>query len=105
MSPPVYFIAALCIATAVSHAATPAIPASVTPADYPALLERPPFRRILTLSDSLVLSGVATLPEGKVVTVWDRTSARSFFVSATPNPQGWKLLQISESSDLRSVTA
>ncbi|MEO8352845.1 MAG: hypothetical protein ABI680_14010, partial [Chthoniobacteraceae bacterium] len=62
-------------------------------------------RRVLALSESLVLSGVATLTAGKVVTVWDRASGRSFIVSATPNVQGWKLISLSENSDLRSVAA
>ena len=83
----------------------PAIPASVNAASYPDLLQRPPFRRVLTLSESLILSGVANLHGGKIVTVWDRASGRSFVVSAHPNPQGWKLLEVSENSDLRSVTA
>ena len=86
-------------------AETSAIPAPVDATHYPDLLQRPPFRRVLTLSESLVLSGVATLPTGKVVTVWDRASGRSFIVSAMPNPQGWKLLEVSDSTDLRSVTA
>lgn len=83
----------------------PAVPARITAENYPDLLERPPFRRVLTLSQSLVLSGVASLPSGKVVTVWDRASARSFIVSGTPNPQGWKLLSVTDSTDLRSVSA
>jgi hypothetical protein len=87
------------------HAAPPVIPTPVTAADYPALLERPPFRRILSLSDSLVLSGVARLPAGNVVTVWDRAAARSFIVTSTPNPQGWKLVDLGGSTDLRSVAA
>ena len=82
-----------------------AIPTPVAAANYPDLLERPPFRRVLSLSDSLVLSGVASLPTGKIVTVWDRTSGRSFVVGMQPNPQGWKLLETSGDSDLRSVTA
>jgi hypothetical protein len=87
------------------HAAPPVIPTPVTAADYPALLERPPFRRILSLSDSLVLSGVARLPGGNVVTVWDRAAARSFIVTSNPNPQGWKLVELTESTDLRSIAA
>jgi hypothetical protein len=83
----------------------PAIPLAVSAANYSDLLQRPPFRRVLTLSESLVLSGVATLPGGKVVTVWDRASARSFVVRDTPNPQGWKLIELSEGTDLRNVTA
>lgn len=89
-----------------SIAAEPSpIPPSVTASNYATLLERPPFRRVLTLSESLVLSGVAALPTGKAVTVWDRATARSFLVTPTPNAQGWKLLDVSESTDLRSVTA
>lgn len=83
----------------------PAIPQPVSAANYSDLLQRPPFRRVLTLSESLVLSGVATLPAGKVVTVWDRASARSFVVTAAPNPQGWKLIELTEGTDLRNVTA
>jgi hypothetical protein len=40
-----------------------------------------------------------------MVTVWDRAAARSFVVTSTPNPQGWKLLELGESNDLRSVSA
>ena len=87
------------------HADEPAIPPPVSAANYQALLERAPFRQVLGLSQSLVLSGVASLPGGKVVTVWDRATARSFVVTKTPNPQGWKLIELTESADLRSVAA
>ncbi len=99
---------AACIALALVaslRADEPAIPPPVSAANYPALLERPPFREVLGLSQSLVLSGVASLPGGKVVTVWDRATGRSFVVTATPNPQGWKLADLTESTDLRSVAA
>jgi hypothetical protein len=88
-----------------AEAAQPAIPPPVSAADYPSLLERPPFRRILSLSDSLVLSGIARLPKGDVVTVWDRAAARSFIVTSTPNPQGWRLLELTDGNDLRRVGA
>lgn len=101
------FIAAFLIAVTLhgARANQPSIPAPVTAESYPDLLQRPPFRRVLTLSESLILSGVASLPDGKVVTVWDRASARSFVVGSHPNPQGWKLIEVSENNDLRSVTA
>ena len=95
----------LLLAPLTAAAAPPAIPPPVTAENYPDLLQRPPFRRVVTLSESLVLSGVASLPAGKVVTVWDRATARSFVVSAKPNPQGWKLIALSENTDLRSVAA
>ena len=88
-----------------ARADEPAIPQPVRAADYQAVLERPPFRQVLGLSPSLVLSGVASLPNGKVVTVWDRATGRSFVVTATPNPQGWKLIDLTQSTDLRSVAA
>jgi hypothetical protein len=96
----------LLIATTVQLPADePAIPRPVSAVNYPNLLERAPFRNVLSLTQTLVLSGVASLPEGKVVTVWDRASGRSFVVTKTPNPQGWKLLDLTESTDLRSVAA
>jgi hypothetical protein len=98
---PAVFLAA----TAPLRADEPAIPPQVSAVNYPNLLERAPFRNVLSLSQTLVLSGVASLPDGKVVTVWDRATGRSFVVTKTPNPQGWKLLELTESTDLRSVTA
>jgi len=99
------FLTLLICIPACLHADEPAIPPPVSAANYQALLERAPFRQVLGLSQSLVLSGVASLPGGKVVTVWDRATARSFVVTNTPNPQGWKLIELTESADLRSVAA
>ena len=94
------------LTAAIVRANQPAIPAPVTVESYPDLLQRPPFRRrVLTLSESLILSGVANLPDGKIVTVWDKTSSRSFVVGSHPNPQGWKLIEVTGSTDLRSVSA
>lgn len=99
-----FIISLIAVATHVT-ADEPAVPPPVSAANYQALLERPPFRQVLGLSPSLVLSGVASLPGGKVVTVWDRATGRSFVVTTTSNPQGWKLLELTESTDLRSVAA
>jgi len=82
-----------------------AIPVPVTAADYADLLQKPPFRRILSLSDSLVLSGVAALGSKKLVTVWNRATGESFVATTSPNPQGWRLVELVQSSDLRHVTA
>ena len=51
----IYLAAAACLA-----ADEPAIPLPVSAANYPSLLERPPFRQVIRLSRSLVLSGVAS---------------------------------------------
>ncbi|MDB6071585.1 MAG: hypothetical protein JWL81_2756 [Verrucomicrobiales bacterium] len=93
------------ISTASVFAGDNAVPDPVSAADFTALFERPPFRRILGLSDSLVLSGVASVPGGKMVTVWNRSSGESFVVTATPNSQGWKLKELSDSRDLKRVEA
>ena len=82
-----------------------AVPAPVSPDQFSVLFERPPFRRVLGLPDSLVLSGVAALPAGDMVTVWNRATKESFMVTATPNAQGWKLLELKGSADLKSVAA
>lgn len=97
--------AILLLLCGLARADEPAIPAAVRTTDYAFLLERPPFRRVLNLSQALSLSGMASLPGGKVVTVWNRSTGQSFLVSATPNPQGWKLVELKESTDLRSVSA
>ncbi len=82
-----------------------AVPAPVTAAAFSHLLDQPPFRRSLSLSESMVLSGVAVLPDGPMVTLWNRRTGESFVVGTLPNPQGWKLLELTQSSDLRSVAA
>ena len=81
------------------------VPAPVTAGQFTELLERPPFRRVLGLSDSLVLSGVASLPQGKMVTIWNRATRESFLVTAKPNAQGWKLESLTGSADLKSIAA
>jgi hypothetical protein len=86
-------------------AADPAVPPPVTAARFGVLLERPPFRRALGLPDSLVLSGVAAIPGGHMVTVWNRATKESFMVTATPNAQGWRLASLTENASLRNVAA
>lgn len=86
-------------------AADTAVPPPVTAARFNVLLERPPFRRVLGLPDSLVLSGVAAIPGGHMVTVWNRATKESFMVTATPNAQGWRLASLSQNASLRNVSA
>lgn len=82
-----------------------AVPVPVSIAQYASLLERPPFRRVLGLSDALVLSGAASLPSGNLVTVWNRATKESFSVTTQPNAQGWKLVELKDSTDLKNVSA
>ena len=71
------FPAVLLAGPAFLRADEPAIPPPVSAANYAHLLERAPFRNVLSLSQTLVLSGVASLPDGKVVTVWVKDAGSS----------------------------
>lgn len=84
---------------------TTVIPAPVTAANYVELLERPPFRRHLSLPEALVLSGVARLPDGPVITVWNRGTGESFTVGGQRNLQGWKLVGLTDGPHLKDVSA
>jgi hypothetical protein len=99
------FVTLSIFAPSLALGAESAIPQPVGADKYADLLQHPPFRRVIVLSQSLVLSGVAALPGGKVVTVWDRATGRSFIVTATPNAQGWRLVDVTGGSNLRNVTA
>jgi hypothetical protein len=54
----VVILIAMTAVPAVVRCEQSAIPLAVTAANYTDLLQRPPFRRVLTLSESLVLSGL-----------------------------------------------
>ena len=82
-----------------------AVPVPVSITQYSSLLVRPPFRRALGLSGALVLSGAASLPSGNLVTVWNRATKESFSVTRQPNAQGWKLVELKDSTDLKNVSA
>jgi hypothetical protein len=79
------------------------IPGPVTTADFSHLFQDPPFRRLLSLSEALVLSGVAELPGGALVTVYNRVTNETFVVGEQPNPQGWRLLALESSPDISKV--
>ena len=97
--------AAVSTAAADENNKTAGIPPAVTLDQFKDLFEKSPFRRHLSLSESLILSGVANLPTGDVVTVLNRASSETFVVSKSPNAQGWKLLELSNHNDLTKVSA
>lgn len=69
------------------------------------LKDAPPFRRVLSLSDSLVMTGVAKVPGSTVVTVLNTATNESFVVSKEPNAQGWSLVSVEGKGNLRNVVA
>lgn len=81
--------------------AQPAVPAGPVDPDLPqpfdpnsltAMVENSPFTRIVSISDSLVLTGMAYVDGKPVVTIFDKDSKQSIVVSEEPNLKGWKLV-------------
>jgi hypothetical protein len=81
--------------------ATPEVPAGPVDPDLPqpfdpntltAVVENSPFTRIVSVSDSLVLTGMAYVDGKPVVTIFDKNAKQSIVVSDEPNLKGWKLV-------------
>ncbi|MFO1482160.1 MAG: hypothetical protein U1F71_02240 [Verrucomicrobiaceae bacterium] len=81
--------------------AAPATPAAPADPDLPqpfdpnalaAVVENSPFTRIVSISDSLVLTGMAYVDGKPVVTIFDKNAKQSIVVSDEPNLKGWKLV-------------
>ena len=61
---------------------------------YDSLFRKSPFRRYLSLTEGMVLTGLAKLPDGVRATVLNRENNQTFIVSRKFNPQGWKIVKI-----------
>lgn len=70
----------------------PDLPQPFDPASLTAIVENSPFTRIVSISDSLVLTGMAYVDGKPVVTIYDKTNKQSLVVSDEPNLKGWKLV-------------
>ncbi len=69
------------------------------------LLSNSPFRRLMSLSEDLVISGVAKFPSGTVVSVFNRRSRETYTVSAKENAQGWRLVDVIGGRNLEDIQA
>lgn len=86
--------------------AAPWAPSPVTQEDVKPIVENSPFTRPLNLSDSLILTGIASIADEKVVTLLDKNSKETYVVTGQPNAQGWKMIGVQgNSGDLEKVTA
>lgn len=82
------------------------VPSPITPDDVKAIVENSPFTRSLNLSDSLILTGIASIEKEMVVTLLDKNSKETYVVTNEPNAQGWKMMGVQgNSDDLGKVTA
>lgn len=92
----------------------PAAPAQPTDPDLPqpfdpntlaAVVENSPFSRIVSISDSLVLTGMAYVNGKPVVTIFDKNAKQSIVVSDEPNLKGWKLVGAKPSDKIDYASA
>jgi len=83
------------------------LPQPLTEQHFKEFLESSPFTRVLNLSESLKLTGIARLDGKLLATLMDRETKTTYVVSDVPNPQGWKLVEISSANgaDLETVSA
>ena len=65
------------------------------------LIANPPFTRVVDFTDSLRLTGVATVGGKPMATLLDTATKKRYVVSEVPNDKGWKLLEASENTSLR----
>lgn len=81
-------------------------PAPVTAEDVKAVVDNSPFTRSLNLSDSLILTGLASIEQELVATLLDKNTKETYVVTGQPNAQGWKMMGVQgSSSELDKVTA
>ena len=78
----------------------PDLPQPFDPASLTAIVENSPFTRIVSISDSLVLTGMAYVDGKPVVTIFDKTAKQSLVVSDEPNLKGWKLVSAQPSEKI-----
>ena len=81
------------------------LPRSIGQSDFRELMENSPFTRALNLSDSLILTGVARMEGKTMATLMNMETKETYVISDVPNPQGWKMVEITEAGDLETVTA
>lgn len=92
----------------------PAAPAGPVDPDLPqpfdatslsAIIQNSPFTRIVSISDSLVLTGMAYVNGKPVVTIFDKNEKQSLVVSEEPNLKGWKLMEALPTSNIERAQA
>ena len=98
----------------VAAPAPPAAPAGPVDPDLPqpfdatslsAIIQNSPFTRIVSISDSLVLTGMAYVNGKPVVTIFDKNEKQSLVVSEEPNLKGWKLIEALPTSNIERAQA
>ncbi|MFV1995401.1 MAG: hypothetical protein ACC661_08180, partial [Verrucomicrobiales bacterium] len=81
------------------------LPQRVAPEHFAVLMRNSPFTRSLNLSDLLILTGLATMDGKQVATLMNKETKETYVVSEEPNPQGWRMVEVSGNEDLEKVAA
>lgn len=81
------------------------LPTAAVAADFASLQSASPFSRTLSLSDSLILTGIATVNDEQVATLLNKETKETYVVSSRLNSQGWKMVELQTDSDLEKVAA
>lgn len=81
------------------------LPQALSVEAFSELKKSSPFQRSLNLSDSLILTGLAKFEKVIVATLLNKETKETYVVTDEPNPQGWKMVGVSEDDDLENVTA
>jgi hypothetical protein len=69
------------------------------------VVQNSPFTRIVNVSDSLVLTGVAYIDGKPVVTLFDKEKKESLVVTDQPNLKGWTLVEATQAADIKRASA
>jgi hypothetical protein len=83
----------------------PDLPQPFDESSLSAIIQNSPFTRIVSISDSLVLTGMAYVNGKPVVTIFDKNDKQSIVVSDEPNLKGWKLMEAMPSSNIERAQA
>lgn len=82
------------------QAADPDLPQPLQSQKLESLATNSPFTRLVSLSEDLVLTGIAHLNGKPVATVFNKKTKESFLVGQEPNFQGWVLEEVLPAPDL-----
>lgn len=83
----------------------PDLPQPFDATSLSAIIQNSPFTRIVSISDSLVLTGMAYVNGKPVVTIFDKNEKQSLVVSDEPNLKGWKLIEALPTSNIERAQA
>ena len=85
--------------------ADPDLPQPFDAASLGTVIQNSPFTRIVSISDSLVLTGMAYVNGKPVVTIFDKNEKQSLVVSEEPNLKGWKLMEATPTTSIERAQA